>query len=436
MPSGSSPRTFLRCANPACGRVQDSGWQKHRCSACGDLLDLGYDFALASAESLRGLWADRKLSTDPINRSGVWRFRELLPFTSSGDRVISLGEGGTPLIPTEHAAKWIGEVQLSVKHQGANPTGSFKDIGMTACITHAVSRGVCVVACASTGNTSSSMAAYAARAGLRALLFVPQGAISAAKLAQAADFGAVIVESGENFDQSFRLLNEIAESLDLYVVNSINPYRIEGQKTIVAELLEQRGWSIPGYIVVPGGNLGNVSSIGKGLRELQGLGLITSLPRLVVVQSAGANPFYRMLASGASGLTPIDQPKTEATAIRIGNPANWKKALREMLATHGLCESVTDEEIFEAKSILAADGIGCEPASAATLAGVRKLRVAGKIEPGADVVAIVTGNQLKDTDYTLKHRIGESAARQRIQIEPDPIAVRTVLRPLLAHTKA
>lgn len=426
------PKSFLQCSDSRCQLVQKPESTKHRCAKCGELLDVNYEFAQAGAESVRATWSGRKSSVDAIDRSGVWRFRELLPFTAPGARIISLSEGATPLVTAESAAKWAGGTQLAVKHQGANPTGSFKDIGMTACITDAVSAGARFVACASTGNTSSSMAAYAARAGLRALLFVPQGAISVAKLAQAADFGALIVESGANFDQSFRLLSEIAESLELYIVNSINPYRIEGQKTIVAELLEQRGWRVPDYIVVPGGNLGNVSSIGKGLRELRQLGLVAKFPRLVVVQAAGANPFYRMLNSGAAELTAIADPATEATAIRIGSPANWKKALRELHATNGLCESVTDAEIFEAKAALASDGIGCEPASAATIAGLRKLRASGQIETDADVVAILTGNQLKDTDYIVKHRMPANTSSQRIQIEPDPVAVRTILRPLLA----
>jgi threonine synthase len=212
------------------------------------------------------------------------------------------------------------------------------------------------------------MAAYAARAGMKALLFVPYKQISAAKLAQALDFGALVVEVGDNFDEAFRLLQEIAPELGLYLVNSINPFRIEGQKTIVAELLEQRAWRPPDYIVVPGGNLGNSSAIGKGLRELKDLGLIEKVPHIVIVQAAGANPFYQTLRAGAPDLLAVENPNTEATAIRIGHPANWKKAKRALDWAGGFCESVTDEEIFEAKRVLAEDGVGCEPASAATCA--------------------------------------------------------------------
>ncbi|MGH7246629.1 MAG: threonine synthase [Pseudomonadota bacterium] len=323
-------------------------------------------------------------------------------------------------------------MHLTIKHQGNNPTGSFKDLGMTACITRAASRGVRIVACASTGNTSSSMAAYAARAGIKALLFVPYRQISPAKLAQALDFGALVVEVGDTFDQAFTLLRQIAPELGLYLVNSVNPFRIEGQKTIVAEMLEQRAWRPPDYIVVPGGNLGNASAIGKGIRELHDLGFIEKAPRVVVVQAEGANPFYRMLSAESASLVPLRNPETQATAIRIGHPANWKKARRVLEWTRGFAESVTDEEIFEAKRALAEDGVGCEPASAATVAGVRKLCRSGRIERHADVVAILTGNQLKDTDYIMRHRPEGEESRQRLRVEPSADALRRALEPALA----
>ncbi len=331
------------------------------------------------------------------------------------------------MVEAPRTGAWAGGIKLFVKHQGNNPTGSFKDVGMTACITQAAAQKVRVVACASTGNTSSSMAAYAARAGMKAILFVPAGAVSAAKLAQAMDFGACVVEVGDTFDQAFQLLKAIASEVGLYLVNSINPYRIEGQKTIAAELLEQRGWRAPDFIVVPGGNLGNASAIGKGLRELKMLGLLEKVPRVVVVQAAGANPFYNTLSSGANDLIPESDPRTDATAIRIGNPANWRKARQVLQWTNGLCESVTDEEIFKAKTVLSEDGVGCEPASAATAAGIKKLFRAGKIEKGADVVAILTGNQLKDTEYILKRRTQESSTAWRVKAEPNVSDVRRVL---------
>ncbi len=423
---------YLQCIEEACRQRQDSKREGYSCAVCGGLLDAKYEFDPFDPEELRRAWHQRRLSGEPIDRSGVWRFRELIPFVEPETRIISLSEGSTPLVGTRRAGWWAGPVHLTIKHQGNNPTGSFKDLGMTACITRAVSRGVRMVACASTGNTSSSMAAYAARAGMKALIFVPYRQISAAKLAQALDFGALVVEVGDTFDEAFKLLREIAPELGLYLVNSVNPFRIEGQKTIVAEMMEQRAWRPPDYIVVPGGNLGNASAIGKGLRELKEMGFIEKVPRVVVIQAAGANPFYRTLSSGSPDLVPVADPRTEATAIRIGHPANWKKARRVLEWTGGFCECVTDEEIFEAKKILADDGVGCEPASAATVAGVRKLVRAGKIDRHADIVCVLTGNQLKDTEYVMRHRSEAEESRQRLRVEPDLAALRKALEKALA----
>jgi len=424
--------TYSQCIEEACGRKQDPKRNAHLCTYCGGLLEVKYEFDPFDAETLRSAWHQRRLSGEPIDRSGVWRFRELLPFVKPEDRVISLSEGSTPLVGTRRAGWWAGPVHLTIKHQGTNPTGSFKDLGMTACITRAASLGARIVACASTGNTSSSMAAYAGRAGMKAILFVPYRQISAAKLAQALDFGALVIEIGDTFDQAFSLLRQVAAEMDFYLVNSINPFRIEGQKTIVAEMLEQRAWQPPDYIVVPGGNLGNASAIGKGLRELKELGFIEKVPRVVVIQAAGANPFFRTLAAGSQELLPVENPETEATAIRIGHPANWKKARRVLEWTGGFCECVTDQEIFEAKAVLAEDGVGCEPASAATIAGVRKLVRAGKIERHADIVAVLTGHQLKDTDYVMRHRSEAQETRQRWRVEADLGALRKTLQSVLA----
>lgn len=430
------PLAYLQCAEPGCGKKYALDKKGHACDLCGGLLEVGYEFSSVPPDELCRIWRERRMSNAPVDRSGVWRFRELLPFLEPSARIISLCEGSTPVVEVPRAGEWAGGVRLYIKHQGNNPTGSFKDLGMTACITQAVSRSVRAVACASTGNTSASMAAYAARAGMKAFLFVPGKFVSKPKLSQAIDFGAVVVEAGDNFDQSFSLLNTVAEEMGLHIVNSTNPFRIEGQKTIVAELMDQRYWEPPDYIAVPGGNLGNCSAIGKGLRELKELHLIQKVPRLAVIQAAGASPFYRMVAAGAAELVPERNPDTEATAIRIGNPASWKKALRTLELTNGLCHAVTDEEIFEAKSVLATDGIACEPASAASVAGIRKLRQEGKIEPGAEIVAILTGNQLKDTDYILKHHSELEATGRHIKAEPSVDALRKALEPWLSPVTA
>jgi len=426
---------FLQCVEDGCQQRQHDGQTAYRCERCGGLLEVQYDFPRLDAEATRRLWRERRQSDHPLDQSGVWRFRELIAFTEPDASVVSLAEGRTPLLEAPRAGRWVGGVRLSVKHQGNNPTGSFKDLGMTAAITRALSLGVRVVACASTGNTSSSMAAYAARAGLKPLVFVPAGRISSAKLAQALDFGAFVIELGESFDQAFALLRQVSSELGLYLVNSVNPFRIEGQKTLVAELLEQRDWKPPDYIAVPGGNLGNTAAIGKGLRELRRLGFIEKVPCMVVVQAAGANAFYRAMVAGGTALEPVAQPETEATAIRIGDPANWRKARLVLRETHGFCEAVTDEEIFAAKRALAEDGIGAEPASVATLAGVRKLRAAGQIEPGADVVAVLTGHQLKDTDYVIRHA-GDLEGGRRIQVEAGVEALRRAVQKIVGGLAA
>ncbi|HXW17346.1 MAG TPA: threonine synthase, partial [Candidatus Acidoferrales bacterium] len=399
---------------------------------CGGLLDVVYDGPRIAPQALRDTWRNRKASGRAEDQSGVWRFRELLPFVAEGQSVVTLGEGRTPLLDVPHSGEWAGGVRLAIKHQGNNPTGSFKDLGMTACITQAAIAGSRVTACASTGNTSASMSAYAIRAGMRAVVAVPAGKISAAKLAQALEFGATVMEIGGSFDAALQLLRVLAGQINLYLVNSLNPFRIEGQKTIVCEIFEQRDWKAPDYIVVPGGNLGNVSAIGKGLCDLNQMGLIEKFPRLVVVQAEGANPFCRMLASGSDQLVPVSEPRTEATAIRIGNPVNWTKALRAIRSTDGLCESVSDAEIFAAKAEFARDGVGCEPASATTLAGLRKLVANGKIERGADVVAVLTGHQLKDPEIGPRRRSEEELASRRISVEPDIGKMRIALEKVLA----
>jgi threonine synthase len=422
---------FLQCIDEGCRRRYPLNNKEHVCAACKNLLDVAYEFPPTDAVAWRRAWTQRTASSAVVDQSGVWRFRELLPFVPPDRDVVSLLEGRTPLIETRRTGEWVGGVQLAVKHQGTNPTGSFKDLGMAACITQAAVVGSRITACASTGNTSASMAAYAARAGMKAVVFVPFGKITTAKMAQALEFGAMVIEIGDNFDQAFHLLRSLADELGLYLVNSLNPFRLEGQKTIICEILEQRDWRVPEYIVVPGGNLGNSSAIGKGLMELRQLGLIDRFPKLVIVQAAGASPFYQMLATGASDIVPVTQPRTEATAIRIGDPVNWKKALRAIRVTQGMCESVTDDQIFEAKAALARDGVGCEPASAATIAGLRKLRTAGAIPAGADVVAVLTGHQLKDPESGLRRRSEAELAQQRRHVEADGNKLRAALEDVL-----
>jgi threonine synthase len=310
------------------------------------------------------------------------------------------------LLDAPRAASYGGLDRLTFKHQGFNPTGSFKDNGMTCGLTQALRLGRKRVACVSTGNTSASMAAYASAAGLDSIVFLPHGNISYGKLAQALEYGARTLEVEANFDQILALVRALADRLGIYLLNSINPFRIEGQKSIIFEMLDQRDWSPPDWIVLPGGNLGNASAFGKALRELRDFGFIHKLPRLAIVQAEGAAPFYDFVRRGGE-FASVPDPKTLATAIRIGDPVSWPKALRELTVSDGTVERVTEQEIADAKAVIGRCGIGCEPASAATLAGIRKLTCSGAIRASDDVVAVLTGNVLKDPDYIYRYHTGQ-----------------------------
>jgi len=391
----------------------------YSCPQCGGLLECVYTDSMSyRPDLLKSLWRERRKSNDRLDQSGVWRFREIIPFLDDFGDVVTLREGNTPLLDAPRAAQWAGLERLSFKHQGFNPTGSFKDNGMTCGVAQALRLGMRRVACVSTGNTSASMAAYASAAGLQPVVFIPHGNISYGKLAQALEYGAKTFEVEANFDQILALVRVLAKRLGIYLLNSINPFRIEGQKTIIVEMMEQREWNPPDWIVLPGGNLGNTSAFGKALREMLELGLIAESPRLAVIQAEGAAPFYE-LARAAEGATlrKVDHPETLATAIRIGDPVSWPKALMEVKISGGIVEKVSEQEIADAKAQIGLCGIGCEPASAATLAGIRKLRAAGVIARNADVVAVLTGNLLKDPDYIYRYHTRQLKAPDGRKIE-------------------
>jgi threonine synthase len=327
-------------------------------------------------------------------RSGVWRFRELVLATAGSDAV-SHPEGNTPLLARDAIAQYAGVDALLIKHEGHNPTGSFKDRGMTVALTQARRIGAPAVACASTGNTSASLSAYAAQAGIPSFVLVPEQSVAAGKLAQTRAYGARTLRIRGDFDDCLRLARECSETLGVYLVNSVNPFRIEGQKTIVFELLQQLGWEAPDWIALPAGNLGNTSAFGKALAEARALGLIDRTPRLLAVQAAGAAPFAQAFARRFATRISV-RAETRATAIRIGDPASWDRAVGAIEATNGVVESVTDDEIFAAKLVVDRCGVGCEPASAASVAGVRALASRGVIRRGEQVVAVLTGHLLKD----------------------------------------
>ena len=380
----------------------------YNCPRCGALLEVDYPGRELNPEAAKRLFRERRMDNAPLNQSGVWRYRELIGFLDDYRQVVTLREGNTPLLASPRAARYGGLDRLAFKHQGFNPTGSFKDNGMTCGVAQALRLGMKRVACVSTGNTSASMTAYAAAAGLRPVIFIPHGNISYGKLAQALEYGARTLQVEANFDQILALVRKLAEQVGIYLLNSINPFRIEGQKSIAIEMMDQRDWNPPDWIVLPGGNLGNISALGKALRELVDLGFIPRLPKLAVIQATGAAPFYRFMQDPRpDNFEPEREPETLATAIRIGAPVSWPKAWREVAASGGAVEQVSEEEIADAKAQIGAAGIGCEPASAATLAGIRKLTATGMIDQGADVVAVLTGNLLKDPDYVYRYHTGQ-----------------------------
>jgi threonine synthase len=411
----ASEKSVLRCIEPSCGALYGIREHIYVCARCNGPLEIECHFETQiDAAMLPKTWDARLSSQDDRDRSGVWRYRELLPFEENVS-MVTLAEGNTPVYDAPRSAQYCGLLALRLKHQGCNPTGSFKDAGMTTAVTQAVLLGVRTVACASTGNTAASLAAYAARAGLQCAIVVPRGQITAAKLAQSMDYGAVICEIGGNFDDCMRLMQELGADPAIYVANSINPFRIEGQKTVVFELMQQSRWRVPDHVVVPGGNMGNSSALGKGFAELRALGLTDRLPKLSIVQAEGSAPLARLFAqldrtrgtaSLPDALAPVENPQTLATAIKIGSPVSWKKALRAVLESGGQILTVSEQEIADAKAMIGRDGIGCEPASATTVAGIRKLVASGQIRREESVVAVLTGHVLKDPDYVGQYHRG------------------------------
>jgi threonine synthase len=409
MPTASKvDDTLLRCIG--CGAVTAVADSGLNCADCGNLLEVVFpaaDQKKIDASSLKALWRERRSSNLPIDQSGVWRFREVLPALDAQHPAITLREGNTPLYELSLCARIAGVDRLYAKHQGMNPTGSFKDTGMTVASSFARKDGFRWVACASTGNTSASMAAYAARGGMRSLVLIPDGKISWSKLSQALEYGAVTCQVRTDFDGCMQVLNDIVSRKPIYLLNSINPFRLEGQKTVAFELMEQFDWQPPDHVIVPGGNLGNSSALGKAFREMLQLGFVQRVPKLSVIQAEGANALVRSVREKDGKELVSVHAETMATAIRIGNPASWKKAVRVLEETGGTVEQVSEVEIALAKAEIGADGIGCEPASAVTLAGLKKLVAQGFVKSHESVVLVLTGHLLKDPDFTLKFHRGD-----------------------------
>ena len=393
------------------------------CPACGGLLDIVQPDPGARGPELAARFAAR-------GGSGVWRYEELVIPGAAG-QAVSFPEGNTPLLARPAVTAWSGAARLWLKHEGMNPTGSFKDRGMTVGVTQAKRIGARAVACATTGNTGASMAAYAAIAGLPALVLVPAEGVALGKLTQAIAYGARTLLVRGDFDDCLRLVREASEALGVYLLNSVNPWRVEGQKTIVLEALAQLAWDAPDWIALPAGNLGNTAAFGKALREAHALGLITKVPRLLAVQADGAAPFALSYRAGFRERHRV-KAHTIATAIQIGDPASYARAVTAIAETDGIVTAVSDAEIMEAKAVIDASGTGCEPASAASVAGVRQQRRAGTIAAGEHVVAVLTGHVLKDPGVLVRyHREMEPpppGANRPIEIEATVTAVATAMR--------
>ena len=391
-------RSILQCMN--CSRQYAIDELIYVCPACGGLLDVQHDMDWLKETVSRELFDSRLGTYNAPYKSGVWRYKELIaPYVNDTD-VISRPEGNTNLYDMPMLAAQTGVAKLYLKHEGENPTGSFKDRGMTGGVTQAKRLGMTRVACASTGNTSASLASYAAFGGLQGIVLMQNQQIALGKLSQSIAYGAICIRIAADFDKNLELTRQISDKLGIYVLNSVNPFRLEGQKSIMFETIQQLRWQVPDWIIVPGGNLGNSSAFGKGLMELYQLRLIDRMPSIAIIQAEGANPLYRAQETGFTSFEPM-HADTIATAIKIGNPVNYPKAVRAVQRTEGVVEQVSDQEIMDAKATVDATGIGCEPASAASLAGLRKLVSKGVIKPHETVVGVLTGNVLKDPEATM-----------------------------------
>ena len=426
---------YQQCIHPDCGVTFELGDVRVACDRCGRLLDVRYDWdRLPVPDRLESLASSDRSPTRPLDFSGVWRYRKLLPFAGD-EQIVTVGEGQTILQRADRVGHYaeMKPGRLWLQYEGLNPSGSFKDNGMAAAMTHARVVGARRAACASTGNTSASLAMYCSLTQrMKAIIFVGSGKIAYGKLSQALDYGALTVQITGDFDDAMLRVREVADRLGIYLVNSVNPFRLEGQKTIMYRVMEGLGWEVPDWIVVPGGNLGNSSAFGKAFMELHELGLIDRMPRLAVINAAGANTLYELYerrglrwCGGRFDESLVQRyyeeldarhrkASTIASAIEINRPVNLSKCLRALDACDGVVREVTDQDILDAKAQVGAGGFGCEPASAATVAGLRLLRAEQVIDPDARVVCVLTGHQLKDPNVTVAYHSGDQDLFNRV----------------------
>ncbi|MEM3538368.1 MAG: threonine synthase [Nitrososphaerales archaeon] len=386
----------------------------YSCRKCNDLLEVQIDL-----EEVKDLINRRDLSLKPLS---VWKYSELIPIFDKS-KIVTINEGGTKLHKCSNLAEELGIKKLYVKNEGENPTGSFKDRGMTVGVTKAKEFNSKEVACASTGNTAASLSAYAAKAGLKSIILIPYGAVAIGKLAQSIIYGAKVIAIKGNFDKALSIIIEASKSLGLYLLNSINPFRIEGQKTAAFEVCEQLDWHAPDRLIIPVGNAANIAAYWKGFKEFYELGFIENLPTMIGIQAYGASPIVQAIKEKRDFIKPVDNPNTVATAIRIGKPASWKKAINAIKESKGTAESVTDEEILSAQRLLARkEGLFVEPASASSIAGLKKLIELGSIDKDEDIVCVATGHGLKDPNSAMKFY------QEPIVIEPNFEIIKEVIK--------
>ena len=414
--------THQECIN--CGAKYAIDEVVYFCRKCGDILEIKLDYDMATDLLKKSGWRKTPLS--------VWRYRNLMPINDPA-KIVTLNEGGTGLHQCKRLGKALGISQLYVKNEGENPTGSFKDRGMTVGVTKALELGVKSVICASTGNTSASLAAYAAKAGLQCAVLIPSGKIAYGKLAQAIIYGAKVIQVRGNFDQALDIVFKLSEKhRNIYLLNSINPFRIEGQKSLGFEICEQLDNKPPDRVIVPVGNAGNISAIWKGFTEFHNLGFVKTLPKMTGIQAVRAAPIVEAIKNGSSTITPVSTPETIATAIRNGAPVSWKKAINAIRDSGGTAETVTDEEILEAQKTLSRlEGLFVEPASASSIAGLKKLVENGTIDKNSRVVCVTTGHGLKDPDTAIK------MSEKPLEVDAEVVAIEQALglkRTIAVHT--
>ena len=416
-------KAYQKCINPDCGAEFSCNESFFKCPKCGDLLDACYNWdkikVPGKLSDFGKRWSTRN---NKLDFSGVWRFRELLDFCDDKFK-ITIGEGQTLLQQNDLLAEFIGMKKgcLHLQYEGLNPSGSFKDNGMTAAFSHAKMVGAKSCACASTGNTSAAVALYAHHCGMKCTVFIGSGRIAFGKLSQAMDYGAKTIQILGDFDDCMKQVQAVCTELKLYLLNSLNPFRLEGQKTIMYRILEGLGWNVPDWIIVPGGNLGNSSAFGKAFYELKTLGLIERVPRLAIINATGADTLTelvnnrklrwnnsrvdnKIISDFYAELTAKKfSPHTCASAIEISRPVNLKKCLRAIDVCNGVVRAVSDETIIDAKALIGKFGLGCEPASAATIAGLDVLLAEKTIKPNETVACVLTGHCLKDPNVTVNY---------------------------------